>query len=627
MSGELRSLVLDDLSTRAKWEEKQRVFYEMRHEGLRRKRKPFPEAADLHYPLIDGLIDKFKPFYAMQVFGNEVVASFAGVDPQVQRMAPELAHWFDYQLQQQSNFFDQILSAIDNMLLAGGAPMKVWWDGHKGKLCFDAIDPLFVVVPPNTESLDEADRITHVQQWSVRALKRHGRFEVDDDLLKRISGPGADASDTGGKFDEKERREGLTHSAQHDMVVVWEVYEHQDDGTWRVHTFSPLAPDEPLRPTFTLDPALYAGVPFVWFAMEIKDKGLLASRGIAERGGPFEAYLCRVWNEKADAMTFHSRPIFTGPIGIGENLGSRQLRPGELVPGNIQRVDMGNVPFDFDQEMLSTRSTAEQLFATPDFGLGRKGNQRDSKTATEVQHLASLMAMATDLRSLVFRRALSELYRKAWAILRVKRADQLDYFVGREARKLPPEVFAGQWDIQPDGSPDGWNKERRRMRAFERFQVLFGKPYVDQAALVRHVLEEDDPRLAKELFQEPQVAAATQAEDQAQEILLLEAGFPAQVQETDDHNVHLQTLVARLQQHAQENTPLKPGAAQMLALHIDAHLQVLDQTDKKTAAAWREQMAPYLSVLGQFVQPGMSAGQAGATGAAMPAPAEAEDLV
>ena len=72
---DLFNALLDDLRARTGWEERQRIWYEMRHNGLRRKKK-LPWQADLHYPLADSIIGKLKPFYYQQVFSNEVIATF-----------------------------------------------------------------------------------------------------------------------------------------------------------------------------------------------------------------------------------------------------------------------------------------------------------------------------------------------------------------------------------------------------------------------------------------------------------------------------------------------------------------------------------------------------------------------
>jgi len=46
----------------------------MRHEGLRRISPPYPGAADLHFPLIDALVERLKPFYYKQLFASDQFA-------------------------------------------------------------------------------------------------------------------------------------------------------------------------------------------------------------------------------------------------------------------------------------------------------------------------------------------------------------------------------------------------------------------------------------------------------------------------------------------------------------------------------------------------------------------------
>ena len=76
----LASLTRGYLSDRQKWEDRQELFYKMRNHGLRRKSKPFPSAADLHYPLIDTVIEKLTPFYLQQLSGAALLADFIATD-------------------------------------------------------------------------------------------------------------------------------------------------------------------------------------------------------------------------------------------------------------------------------------------------------------------------------------------------------------------------------------------------------------------------------------------------------------------------------------------------------------------------------------------------------------------
>src|SRR4051794_5648773 len=70
------------IHSRGEWERKQRMYYLMRHDGLRRRNKPFPTAADLHFPLIDMNIRKAKPFWTAQATSTERLASFVALQQQ-----------------------------------------------------------------------------------------------------------------------------------------------------------------------------------------------------------------------------------------------------------------------------------------------------------------------------------------------------------------------------------------------------------------------------------------------------------------------------------------------------------------------------------------------------------------
>ncbi len=72
----LQGQIVEAVEQRSPWELRQTRWYELRHHGLRRTNKPWPKAADLHWPLIDTAIEKLKPLFLQQALGMDVVASF-----------------------------------------------------------------------------------------------------------------------------------------------------------------------------------------------------------------------------------------------------------------------------------------------------------------------------------------------------------------------------------------------------------------------------------------------------------------------------------------------------------------------------------------------------------------------
>jgi len=590
MSKKLYEQTIADLADRKTWEERQRLYYEMRHHGLRRKNKPFPGAADLHYPLIDGLIDKLKPFYFAQIWGSEQLAAFVAKRSQTADVTQAAARWFHYQMVQHTNFFRESLSAIDNMLTAGNAVLRVGWNALQGQLEFDAIDPVFCIVPSGTRELSAADRVTFVLHFTPEAYARRSDFRQDKEFVRSLSGR---MPDEAGKVEEKYSREGLTRSAGDSQIVIWESWvreRNEETGReeWRVYTYSPARPQEPVKPDFACPYELggRAFLPVVELPMEVKDKGFYASRGIPERVAMFESYMSRTWNEKSDSMTFFNRPIFTHE-GEAVNLNNIKLVPGAIIGRNLRAVEMPSPAISFDMEMQQTRAAAEQLTAMPDFGMTQQGSMRDSRTATEINAVGNLMGMSTDLRARIFRERLSELYRFSWAIFRQYARGDLQYYFAEALNTAPAEALHDDYLIEPDGSPDSWNKPARMQRAISRFQMLNGHPFIAQGPLVKSVLQEDDAALVRELYVDPQAQAADQQEDQAMELCALEKGFPARVKPADDDAAHIDVIMGRVELVLSTTEEISPVGWSRIVGHAQEHLQQMGQRNPKGAKEYQ----------------------------------------
>jgi len=260
---ELYRLLMEDVRARTSWEERQRLWYEMRHGGLRRKKK-LPWQADLHYPLADSLINKLKPFYFQQVYGNELAAAFIPLNDQAdEALARQMSIWFDHQIKQKSNFEQEVLTCIDHTLTQGVGYLKISWNQDNKSVHFDAVDPINIILPYYTTDLSKVERICHVMQMSVDAYKSNELY--DQEILSKIKGRESEGARATTFEDTKLRREGITVGSEFDQVVVWEVYERTEDGKVMVHTFSPVAPEHDIRPTFEL-PYKHGDIPFIAFS-------------------------------------------------------------------------------------------------------------------------------------------------------------------------------------------------------------------------------------------------------------------------------------------------------------------------------------------------------------------------
>lgn len=579
--------ILKALTDRKRWEDRQATWYQMRHEGLRRKNKPWPNAADMHFPLGDMLVEKLKPFYIAQIFAGETVATFSGLKADAMQWQSAAAQWFDYQLKQRSNFEGEVVIAADRMLQSGKCVVKVWWDATKGRLTFEAVNPLYIIVPPGTQRIADAEFVVHVQHLGLEAYKRLPNFKTDADTIDRLQ-----KGDNTAQIYETERymREGLTKPSNADMVVLWEKYSRTDDGKILVETYSPALPTEKLRPDFLLpyNKGDFGGKnpppPFFEISCEVKDHGFYDSRGIIERIAPFETSLCKDWNTMKDYQTLTTSPQFYAPQGIPNGANLRMV-PGQILPFALEAVQMPPIPGDIAASMMNTRQVAEQLVSLPDFGTGSSQPGKEKKTATEVKLIGSVMGANTDLRARVFRRELGQGLKLAYAILCQYAGEARDFFFLDELQELPAEALEQAYQIEPSGSGDNYNRAFVMQKAVARFQMFNNDPFVDQRALRKSILEADDARLVKTLLIDAGTQAAEQQEDQAQELSIMIMGFAAQVRPTDDDLAHFQSCAQFVQKRAQTGEPLTAETLGLIATHIEQHGQALK---KKKPDAWKQ---------------------------------------
>ena len=595
----LNAEVLQDLADRSVWDTRQRMFYEMRHHGLRRKNKPWPGASDVHFPLVDTTISELKPAYFQQLFATDLIAQFVPTSPQVAEFTTAAAQWFDHRVKQMTNLETEVLSAVDSMLMCGTGILKVLWDYSSKRLKYYTVDPQHFVVPAWTRDIADADRICHISVYSIDAYKRQKHLKQDKAILDQIVGSyNADAGDMNTEA-AKYEREGLTFPEQ-DKVIVWEVYNRcPDTGQWIICTYSPTSPDLDLRPPMKI-PYNHGKPPFIAFNYEIKDPGFYSSRGVVELQAVFEAELTKLQNEKMDCMTLFNRPLYRAERDM-PNSGNLRLTPGSILPYGIQPVMHQAPPISFDTQMNVMREIAQNRVSTPDFGLTQSLQNTERRTATEIQAIGGLYQQSSDLRMRIFRIALGNLYRMSWSILLQYDKSSLNYWYLDTAQEIPQEALHEQYNIQPTGSADGVNKQLLMQKAITRFQMFANDPYIDQGQLRKTILESDDATLVKRLYVDPQLTQSTQAEDQANEITFLRLGFPALVKDSDDHLIHIQTVMGYITNRADTGAPPEPAEGQFLEQHISEHLEKLKEADPKTGRQVEQELKNLFAQMQQAV--------------------------
>lgn len=603
------------LTSRLRWDQKQRTFYAMRHDGLPRVNKPFATASDAHYPAIDMAIRRLKPFWVGQITSGDKLCVFTALNGQLEAMSDAAGDYYDFTLNQRTQYLRKLRVMIDYMLLTGRGIIKATIDPLDDyNIVIEAISPFFLLMPQEALGFEDADEFIHVRQFTVDSYKRlDSRWDTTDETVAKIRGMAPGQQDV--VIQQRRLQEGITYSTNTDQVIVWEHWT-KTRGGHTVHTYSPQSPDSPLRKPYG-NPYKCAGkesIPFCGFQMEVTDEGWYAPRGLAELLAPIEQYLTKLWNEKADAMTFANRPLYTGDKEI-VNSANYRWQPGEYIPGNVRGVQQGTPPFNFDQEIGFAQSIGEQQSQSPDFGITASGDNGDTggkpRTATENQRIASLQSSGSNDNAMMFREDLTKLYRHIWGMIcQFKERDFLYYAAG-ETGTLPPQALHDQYLIEPDGSPDGWNKMARFQKAMAAKQSFAGDPNVDQEILTKRALNAYDGRVAMKAFVPTNMKGASEYEDEAMEINSLLApppgrpSFPATVKPNEDHPSRIKAIIDWIHACGQMRTPVDPQARQRVQQHLAQHIQMLKQQNPAAA----KQIEQMVSQMEQSPTPGQGNGQ------------------
>lgn len=593
------------LNDRDIWQERQRKWYLMRHEGLRRARKPFPTAADLHLKLIDEKVNQKKAFTMATVLGQPRLSTFVALKQQQSEMTESAADFFNCEMKERSNFLRTLITTVDTMWLRGKGVMRSYVDPFDDyRVIHENIDPQFLLMPDDVNGFEDAYQWVHVRQMNVRAFNNDRRYclnyrdddgDIEPGIMKKLCG-GKDAgarlaTQRGRDFElvqeDKELREGYTHSASSDTVIIWEHYVRTMGGI-SVYEYVPVAIDIEIRKPhgvpYKVGGRVSAG--FFDFSAEVKDEGWYASRGVAEKIADNEIYGCKVWNAKADSMTFLTTPQYTSEVGV-QNPANYRVAPGEVLPPGIKPAVFGQPAVSFDQEINFARSESELATQSVDIGIEKPGNRSgDKRTAKEVTIASQLAQVGQSLESNIFRDDLSKLYRHDWGMMLQYKRKDLSYYVEGELSTLPEEALHEAYAITAGGSTDDWDKNARFQKAAQRYQLLGGKPNVNQDELVTDFINADDPRLTKRLVLPSNQKAATEAADENTVINDICPGpgrpsMPIPVLPGQDHFTRSMTILQWMDAAQKMGTPSTPPEKLRLFQRLQQHMQLLKKQNPK----------------------------------------------
>lgn len=603
----LHSSILDAVKQRSPWELRQTKWYELRHGTLKRKEKPFKGASDRTFPLIDTQIDKLKPMFLQQALGMDVVASFVPMRQQLAAYTKVAEDWFNYKIREKTNFSEEILSWIDYTLMSGRGVLKCFWNPGSKQIEFEAIDPLYFLVPTYTSKLQETDWCVQVMPMSVDAYRRMAEdmdWDSSESTIKKIRGNPQDQQVPNVSQDvaAKQIREGITYTTIEDQVIVWEVYKKQTNGSWVVYTYSPAAPDLNLRDPMEI-PYDHGMAPFVDFPYEIKDKGWFSPRGVCELLSPYQLSITAMWNNQHDAMRFYNQPLFRAEKEIPNSINLR-FQPGQILPYGIAPVQMPQPPMSWAQAINDTRGIAEQRIGSPDFGMSAAmGTGSDRRTAEEIKSINAQSMQSGDLRARLFRMSLGKLYRMAWSLYMQYDRESLQYRFAEDSLQADPAALHDQYEMEPKGGLDMVSRQMLMAQAVTRKQLFANSPWIDQQELDKSILENDDPSLIKRLIIQPGAKQQNELEDEAKTIPTLLIGVPVPAKPGQDYAGRIGVIMQWLNGAMQTGMQLSAPAKNAIMQRLDSLLQAYEQVATNEARKLRKEVQGYFVNTGMMPNP------------------------
>ncbi len=577
------------LVERYRWEERQRRYFQMRHDGLPRLNRTGSWQSDSHSKTIDRAIRKNKPFWLGQLTAGERLCNFVSMQQgQVQAMADAAADYYDFQTYQKSRLIDEIDTCVDHMLLKGKGIIKSTVDPlDEYRIVDTAIDPMFLIIPDSADDFEDADEWIEIRQMTVAEYQRlDSRWDTTEETVKAIRGR-KDWQNIGIYNQEVQLREGITHTANANYILIFEHWI-KTRGGHTIYYYSPNEPDIQLRKPHG-NPYKWQGkesIPYTSFQMEIKDKGWYSPRGLGELLDVQEQKETFVENQWADAMVLANNPPLTGDKELPNTANLRWER-NQYIPFNVKPIVTTPPPIPYEGMLQYEKARSEEISMAPDSSSVSPESKTGGKaiTATEAKNIAALTQVGSNYNADIFRRRLTRLHQHRWGLMVQFKQKEFVYYSVGSLNTLPEQALHDQYLISPDGSADGWNRGARIQREIGLMQTFAPLPNADKDYWVKRAMAAVDGKAAQQGFVPTGLATQNEYEAQAMEILLLTAQppFPVQPEPQQDQATRIKCIIDWFEAAHKTGKPVNPQAKRLIQQNLAQRLQILQQQNPAAA--------------------------------------------
>ena len=621
LSSQIMADYEDDQSSREEWEETYIRGLDLLGFKYEDRDRPFPGASGVTHPMMAEAVTQFQAqaFKELLPSKGPVKTQIMGaVTPEVEMQSSRVQEFMNYQI---TTEMEEYTPEMDQLLfylpLAGSAFKKVYYDTMKQRPCSLFVPVEDLLVPYSASDLNTCDRITHVVKMThneIRAQQLSGAYL---DIAIKPSYVGVE--DVKDKTDELEGIED-TSDMMYEILechVTLDLAGFEDPDGMHIPYIITIdktsAKILSIRRNYREDDPLKAKIQYFVHYKFLPGLGFYGF-GLIHMIGGLSRTATATLRQLIDAGTLSNLPAGFKARGLRIRDDETPLEPGEFrdvdAPSGALRESLVPLPYKEPSgtllNLMGICVEAGQRFAsTTNLQIG-EGNQE-----LPVGTTMALLEQGTRVMSAVHKR-LHYAQKIEFKILARLFGETLPaeypYLVVGADQNIKQADFDGRVDILPVSDPNFFSMSQRISLAQQELQLVQSNPEI-------HNIKEAYKRMYQALGTEnvdalflPEPPAPAPMNPALENASML-SGMPAKAFPEQDHQVHIETHLAFLQNDYVQTNPITVG---LLVSHILEHVSFMAQMQAEQQLQAELQQNPDLAM--QMQQQEMMNQQAAAQG-------------
>jgi hypothetical protein len=621
LSSQIMADYEDDQSSREEWEETYIRGLDLLGFKYEDRDRPFPGASGVTHPMMAEAVTQFQAqaFKELLPSKGPVKTQIMGaVTPEVEMQSSRVQEFMNYQI---TTEMEEYTPEMDQLLfylpLAGSAFKKVYYDTMKQRPCSLFVPVEDLLVPYSASDLNTCDRITHVVKMThneIRAQQLSGAY-LDIEIKPSYVG----VEEVKDKTDELEGIED-TSDMMYEILechVTLDLAGFEDPDGMHIPYIITIdktsAKILSIRRNYREDDPLKAKIQYFVHYKFLPGLGFYGF-GLIHMIGGLSRTATATLRQLIDAGTLSNLPAGFKARGLRIRDDETPLEPGEFrdvdAPSGALRESLVPLPYKEPSgtllNLMGICVEAGQRFAsTTNLQIG-EGNQE-----LPVGTTMALLEQGTRVMSAVHKR-LHYAQKIEFKILARLFGETLPaeypYLVVGADQNIKQADFDGRVDILPVSDPNFFSMSQRISLAQQELQLVQSNPEI-------HNIKEAYKRMYQALGTEnvdalfvPEPPAPAPMNPALENASML-SGMPAKAFPEQDHQVHIETHLAFLQNDYVQTNPVTIG---LLVSHILEHVSFMAQMQAEQQLQAELQQNPDLAM--QMQQQEMMNQQAAAQG-------------